>query len=578
MRVEEAYQQWSTTIYFDKDTREELLAIQDDPEAIRDRFYRELSFGTAGMRGVMGAGTNRMNIYVIRRVSRALALLLEKKGLGAKRAGVVIGYDSRHGSQLFAEEAAAVFAGHGIRVYLHPSICPVPVLSFSVRHLRCAAGVMITASHNPKEYNGYKVYGRDGAQLSPEDCQEVTDLLARMPDYTRLPKFDFDFLLKRGGIRILDDRVRQTYEQEIKKLLVTPEHLAENAPRLKLVYTPLHGAGAKWIPPLLRSLGFEQLSVVPEQMEPDGDFPTVPVPNPEDKGAYSLALKLAREKQADLILATDPDADRTGVYCRTREGDYVMLNGNQIGVLLLERILSGRKEAGSLPEHPFVVSTVVSTRMTETICKAHGISYTDVLTGFKFIGEQIMQREEKGRETFLFGFEESYGYLAGSYARDKDAVAACMLLAETAAYYRANDLSLLDALETLYRQYGYFEESQVSVAFPGESGMAKMNEVMETLRSRKGAVLPGQIRFFKDFDQSVVLDYKTGIQYELPMPRSNVLYYTLQNDNWFCVRPSGTEPKMKLYFGVRDGSEEEALQENRLLREAVMEQINRLLE
>lgn len=577
MKVEEAYKQWSTDSYFDEATRQELWKLQQDPDAIRDRFYRELSFGTAGIRGVMGAGTNRMNPYVIRRVSRALALLLEQKGPAAKKAGIVIGYDSRNGSRRFAEEAAAVFAGHGIRVYLHPAICPVPVLSFSVRHLQCAAGVMVTASHNPKEYNGYKVYGEDGAQMSPEDSKAVTDLLAEMPDYTKVPSFDYEEMLQNGGICVLDDAIRQAYEKEILKLLVTPDQLAANAPKVKIVYTPLHGAGAKWIPSLLERLGFSQLFVVEEQMEPDGDFPTVPVPNPEDKGAYTLALALAREKQADLILATDPDADRTGVYCRDAKGDYVLLNGNQIGVLLLERILSGRRENGTMPARPFVVSTVVSTRMTEAVCADQGISYTDVLTGFKFIGEQIMQREEHGSETFLFGFEESYGYLAGSYARDKDAVASCMLLAETAAYYQSQGMSMLDALDALCQKYGYYEESQKSIAFPGESGMTKMNEVMSALREKKGDLLPGQVGIFRDFEASVSLNCKSGTQSTLEMPKSNVLYYALENGNWLCIRPSGTEPKMKLYFGAKADNREAASQARQQLCDQVTAQLESFL-
>lgn len=551
MEVMDLFTQWSNDTYFDQTTRNELLALKDDPAAIRERFYRDLAFGTAGIRGIIGAGTNRINRYVVRRVSYGLAQLIVGKGTAACEAGIVIGYDSRNFSDAFAKEAAAVFAGNGIKVYLHRDIVPVPVLSFSVGYLKTSGGVMVTASHNPKEYNGYKAYGPDGAQMSPEDSKIVIDTIEKITDYTSLPVYDYDALLTEGKIVLLGDDVAEAYFTRIQRLIVNPEELKKNAENFRLVYTPVHGTGARFVPEILRRVGFNAVYCVEEQMRADGNFPTVPVPNPEEKGVYDLAIRLAEEKQANLLLATDPDADRTGVAVRDINGEYVLLTGNQIGVVLLNHILSGRSASGTLPEKGFVVSTVVSTRLTEEICRRYGVTYVDVLTGFKFIGEQIKLREEQGDETFLFGFEESFGYLGGSYAKDKDAVASCMLVAETAAYYAKKGMTLLDALEEIYRAYGYWYESQTSFTFQGEAGAVKMRQLMDTLRSEKSTVLPGEkVIGFKDFKTGIFYDIIENTEKKIDLPASDVLYYVLP-DGWVCVRPSGTEPKVKFYFGAK---------------------------
>jgi len=551
MDIEKLYDQWSTKLYFDDATRKELLAVAGDDAEIRDRFYRELEFGTAGIRGVIGAGTNRINVYVVRRVSHGIAQMIVKRGEKAMKAGIVIGYDSRNFSKEFAMEAASVFAGNGIRVYMHSDLCPVPVLSYSIRKLKCEAGVMVTASHNPKEYNGYKAYGSDGAQIPPEDSQVITDVISKITDYTKLPKFDYDFFVRKGTIRILDDKVKKSYFAEIKKVLVDKENLKKNAGNLKLVYTPVHGAGAKFVPVILKELGFENLYVVEEQMEPNGDFPTVNVPNPENRDVYDLAVALAEKNGANLTLATDPDADRTGAFIKSANGEYVMLNGNQIGCVLLEYILSAKAKTGTMPERPFVVSTIVSTDLAKAICDNYGVEYIQVLTGFKFIGEQIALLEEQGDKKFVFGFEESYGYLAGTYARDKDAVASCMLLAEAAAYYDSIGMTLLDAVEEIYKKYGYYAEMQVSLTLKGESGVAKMAELMDAFRAKKGDVVKEEISVFKDIKTSVAVDCKTGEETAIDLPKSNVLYYDMPC-GWFAVRPSGTEPKIKFYFGICD--------------------------
>jgi len=573
MTVEDLFAQWSTNGYFDKETREELQKDTDYPDRIRDRFYTELKFGTAGIRGVMGAGINRINKYVVRRLSFGIAKLLLRKEGGAQK-GVVIGYDSRNNSLEFAKEAAAMFAGEGIKVYLHNELSPVPVLSFSIRKLNCAAGVMITASHNSKEYNGYKAYGCDGAQMSLEDSLEVTNEIENIVNYTILPIYDYEELQRTGKITVLDDSIKEAYLNTIIKL--ADSDVTSYSDKLKLVYTPVHGTGSKYVPEILKRLGFTNLYVVPEQMEPNGDFPTVSIPNPEDKGVYSLAIELAKKVGANLILATDPDADRTGVAVRNSEGEYILLNGNQIGVLLLNHILETKKQQNLL-DKSFVVSTVVSTRMTEEMCKAYNVNYTDVLTGFKFIGEQIMQREENGNETFIFGFEESYGYLAGSYARDKDAVASCMLIASAAAHFKANGQTLLEGLQEIYEKYGYYYETQISISLKGETGLEKMGVIMNTLRAEKGNNFTQQhIIEFKDFETSKRYDLINNTVTDILLPSSDVLYYTL-DDGWFCIRPSGTEPKIKVYFANKAESISTAKKNLVLLQQNVKSKIMELV-
>ena len=552
MDIGTIYTQWATNRYFDEETRKELETIADNNSEIRDRFYKELNFGTAGIRGIIGAGTNRMNKYVVRRLSTAIAAHILSKGTKTKKDGIVIGYDSRNFSEEFAKEAAAVFAGNGIKVYLHTEIIPVPVLSFSVRHLRCAAGVMITASHNPKEYNGYKVYGPDGAQLSLTDSAQISRIMLSITDYTKVPSFSFDFFKTGNNIKYVDSNIKSIYLKEVKKLIADKEGFKKNAGKITVVYTPLHGAGAKWIPEILKECGVTNLHTVKEQMQPDGNFPTVNLPNPEDPAAFTMALDLAKNVQADIVLASDPDSDRTGVYARTPSGDYAMLNGNQIGVLLLERIIESHNMRKMMPVNPFVVSTVVSTRLTKQICETNNIEYIDVLTGFKFIGEKIMELDERGDKNFLFGFEESYGYLPGTYARDKDAVAGCLFMAEAAAHYAASGKTLFEALDDIYKKYSYHNELQVSINLKGESGLRMIQKIMDVVRNAAGRFTANVPAVYTDIQTSEITKYNAdgsiASKEKSTLPSSNVLTFDY-GDRWFCLRPSGTEPKIKIYFG-----------------------------
>ncbi len=552
MDIGAVYTQWATNRYFDEETRKELTEISGNNSEIRDRFYKELDFGTAGIRGVLGAGTNRMNKYVVRRLSTAVAAHILSKGSKAKKDGIVIGWDSRNCSEEFAKEAAAVFAGNGIKVYLHTDIIPVPVLSFSVRQLRCAAGVMITASHNPKEYNGYKLYGPDGAQLSPEDSKQISRIMLSITDYTKVPSFSFDFFKTGNNIKYVDSGLRSAYFKELRKFIADKEAFKKNASKITVVYTPLHGAGAKWIPEILKDSGVANLITVKEQMAPDGNFPTLNLPNPEDPAAFTMALEYAKNADADIVLASDPDSDRTGVYAKAPDGTYAMLNGNQIGVILLERIIESRNARKIMPVNPFVVSTVVSTRLTKAMCRANNIEYIDVLTGFKFIGEKIMELDEHGDKNFIFGFEESYGYLPGTYARDKDAVAGCLMLTEAAAYYASEGKTLFEALDDIYRKYGYHNEMQVSVNLKGESGLRMIEKIMETVRASRGNITGTAPSTYTDVKTSEVLhfdkDGKIVSKEKTTLPVSDVLMFDY-GDSWFCMRPSGTEPKLKIYFG-----------------------------
>ena len=568
------YKIWSQNAYFSQ-YKDELNAVSDRPEEIRDRFYKELDFGTAGIRGVMGAGLNRLNAVIVRKVSTAIARFIRSQGASAMSRGVVIGYDSRINSDVFSKEAASVFAGYGIKTYYHPEISPVPLLSYSVRTLNCAMGVMITASHNPKEYNGYKVYGPDGAQLSPEDSDIITGKMKRIVDLTKLKLFDFDELLKEGKIEYCPKSVKESYMKTVRELL--PENCAEHSGTadLKVVYTPLHGAGAKFVPEILKMIGTGTVKTVKAQMVPDGSFPTVPVPNPENADVYKLALKEAKKLDADIIIATDPDSDRTGACVKREDGEYQLLTGNEIGELLLMRRIKLNTS-----KNPFAVSTLVSTRIASLICKAENVKYIDVLTGFKFIGEQIKLLEENGSGKFIFGFEESYGYLAGSYCRDKDAVASCMLICEAAAYYKKRGMSLVSALDEIYAKVGAQHEIQTSLVLSGESGAIEMKRIMTAVRGLRENVLCGEKPAF-------YLDLKENRRYvktkngsyrsyeEKDFPVSDVLYYSY-DDFWFCLRPSGTEPKIKVYFGSGGASKQEAVNNASELKKRVMDRIKAL--
>lgn len=545
MRAMEAYRDWLERFAGDRGIMEELLSIRDQPEEIEDRFYTELSFGTAGMRGIIGAGTNRMNQHTVRRASGGLAdFILSIPGMAAR--GVVIAYDSRRFSAEFAKDAALVLAARGVRAFLFEALRPVPVLSFAVRHLKAAAGVAITASHNPAQYNGYKVYWEDGAQLSPKMAEGVTTCIQRLGYGDSLPMDEADALGK-GLLRIIGNaEVDDDYIRMVLSLSIRPELLAEEGKRLSIVFTPLHGTGNIPVRRALREAGIPHVTVVPEQEAPDPDFPTVRVPNPEEAEAFSLAIPLARKVGATVVFGTDPDCDRLGVAIRDGEGVFHTLTGNQIGCLLLHHILSGMKHRGTLPENGAVLKSIVSTELARTLCQAYGVALFDTLTGFKFIGEKIQLFEDTGSHRFLFGFEESFGYLSGTQVRDKDAVNASLLLAEAACACAHEGITLYDRLQQIYRDYGYWSERVVSRNLPGKDGLENMRALMQRLRQKP----PDHVG---EFRVVAVRDYLSGVRREgervdpLQSPPSDVLYFELEGGHWFCIRPSGTEPKIKLY-------------------------------
>ncbi len=541
------YQKWLTDFASDAETVADLTAIKDNPAEIEDRFYRELEFGTAGMRGVLGAGTNRLNIYNVRRVTRALAKYILSTPDGAEK-GVAIAYDSRNKSDVFAKEAALTLCAAGVKAFLFESLRPVPVLSFTVRHLKCIAGIVITASHNPKQYNGYKVYWTDGAQMPPESVKGITD---RLPEttYAESVPMDEKQALAKGLLTYIGKDVDDAYIAAVKKLSVNPELAREIGKTLKIVYTPLHGSGNIPVRRIFREIGMENVYVVPEQELPNGDFPTVRVPNPEDPAAFELALKMQEALGADLCVGTDPDCDRVGIACMTENGPR-LLNGNQIGCVLLHYILSQKKERGELPANAAAVTTIVSTDMARAIAESFGCEMIEVLTGFKYIAEQIRLFEETGAHTFMFGFEESFGYLSGTDVRDKDGVNACMLIAEAACWYKKNyGCTLVDAIDRLYEQYGYYGDKVTSFVLPGKDGLEKMQSVMKALRGNVPAEFGGvKVVAVRDYLSSERVE--GGKTTALTLPKSNVMYFELEGGAWLCVRPSGTEPKIKLYVNA----------------------------
>ena len=554
MEAMKIYQQWFADFADDPQTIADLKAIENDPAEIEDRFYRELEFGTAGMRGVLGAGTNRLNIYNVRRVTRALAKYILTTPDG-KDKGVAIAYDSRNMSDVFAKQAALVLCAAGVKVFLFESLRPVPVLSFTIRHLKCIAGIVITASHNPKQYNGYKAYWTDGGQMPPESVKGITD---RIPEttYAESVPMDEQAALDAGLLNYIGKDVDDAYIAAVKKLSVNPELAREVGKDLKIVYTPLHGSGNIPVRRIFDEIGMKNVYVVPEQELPDGNFPTVRVPNPEESDAFRLALQMQKELGADLCVGTDPDCDRVGIACMTADGTPRLLNGNQIGCVLLHYILSQKKERGELPENAAAVTTIVSTNMAAAIAKSFGCKMIEVLTGFKYIAEQIHLFETTGCNTFQFGFEESFGYLSGTDVRDKDGVNACMLIAEAACYYKKNfGKTLVDAIDMLYQQYGYYGDKVVSFVCPGKDGLETMQNLMASLRDNPPTEIGGaKVVALRDYQKSTRVE---GDKVEtLTLPKSNVLYFELENDAWVCVRPSGTEPKIKLYVNaVSDAAE-----------------------
>ena len=556
--VRKNYEYWCTSPVFDEKTREELKALAGNEAEITDRFYKELEFGTGGLRGVIGAGTNRMNLYTVGKATQGLANYIIKQG--TQKMGVAISFDSRHMSPEFADCAACVLAANGIPAYKFDTLHPTPMLSFAVRDLGCTAGINITASHNPKEYNGYKVYWADGAQVVPPHDTGIIAEVRAITDYADIKKMSTEDAKAAGLYQIIGPDLDDRYIAELKKLVLHPEAIQATAGSLKIVYTPFHGTGNVPVRRILKELGFKNVYVVPEQELPDGDFTTIPYPNPEDKRAFKLALELAEKVDADLVLATDPDADRLGVYAKdTKSGEYKVFTGNMSGMLIGEYEFEQRKELGRMPENPALVTTIVSTNLAGAIAKEYNATLIECLTGFKYIGEQMKHFEEDHSYNYVFGFEESYGCLIGTYARDKDAVVAVMALCEAAAYYRTKNMTLWDQMIRIYEKYGYYKEDQFSLAFPGQEGAQKMADMMNGYRSNPPKTLGGyKVLEFRDYLTDRRVNLETGEEGTTGLPKSNVLYFVLEQDAWVCVRPSGTEPKIRFYAGVKGTSLEDS--------------------
>lgn len=558
MDIKKLYEKWCWDPYFDEETRQELKALDGNDTEIQDRFYRQLEFGTGGLRGVIGAGTNRMNIYTVRQATQGLAnYILSQRG---QEKGVAIAYDSRRMSPEFAKEAALCLNANGILTYLFESLRPTPQLSFAVRRLRCTAGIVITASHNPRQYNGYKVYWEDGAQITPPHDKNILAEVAKVTDFSQVKTMEEKASKEAGLFQIVGAEIDDAYMEQLKGQSIHPELIGQAEGDMKIVYTPLHGTGNLPVRRVLKELGFTNVHVVKEQELPDGAFPTVAYPNPEDAAAWTLALKLAREVDGDLVLATDPDADRLGVYVKdTKTGEYICFTGNMSGMLLADYIFKERSKNGTLPKNPALVETIVTTDMAKAIAKDYDAKLIEVLTGFKYIGEQIKLFEQENTYEYVFGLEESYGCLAGTYARDKDACVAVMLLCEAAAFYKLQGKTLWDAMVELYEKYGYYKEGLSTLTLEGMDGAKKIQEMMEAQRSNPSKVLGGfKVLAVRDYLKDTRLDLQSGEIIKTGLPKSDVLYYELEDNGWCCVRPSGTEPKIKYYFGVKGSSLEDA--------------------
>ena len=560
MTVKEQYEFWLSDSYFDDATKAELKAIASDDNEINERFYKNLEFGTGGLRGIIGAGTNRMNVYTVRKATQGLANYILKQG--AEKKGVAIAYDSRRMSPEFADEAALCLAANGIKAYVFETLRPTPELSFAVRELGCTAGIVVTASHNPPEYNGYKVYWEDGAQVTaPKDKDIITEVnnVAKFSDAKTMAKDD---AMKAGLYNVIGKEIDDRYMEELKKQIIHPEIIKEVAGDIKIVYSPFHGTGNIPVRRILKELGFKNVYVVPEQELPDPDFTTLEYPNPEDPKAFTLALKLAREVKADVVLATDPDADRLGIYSYdTKTDDYVPFTGNMSGMLIAEYILKERTKLGTMPVNPALVKTIVTTNMADPIAEKYHVKLVEVLTGFKYIGEQIKWFIERGTNNYVFGLEESYGCLAGTHARDKDAVVAVMCLCEVAAWCKKNGVTLWDRMLDIYKEFGYYKEDLYTITLKGMDGSQKIQEMMEKLRKNPPKELGAwKVLSFRDYDKDVIIDMATGETKPTGLPKSNVLYFDLTDNAWCCARPSGTEPKIKFYIGVKGNSLEDSAQ------------------
>lgn len=577
MEYRESYEMWLNNPYFDEATKKELQGIADDEQEIKERFYKELEFGTAGLRGVIGAGTNRMNIYTVRKATQGLANYI-KKNNGAEK-GVAIAYDSRRMSPEFADEAALCLAANGIKAYVFESLRPTPELSYAVRSLGCIAGINITASHNPPEYNGYKVYWEDGAQITPPHDKGIMDEVKAVTDYNTVLTMDLEAAKEAGLYKVIGAEVDDGYIAELKKQVVHQDSINAVGRDLKIVYSPLHGTGNIPARRILKELGFTNVYVVKEQELPDGEFPTVSYPNPEAKEAFELGLKLAKEVDADLVLATDPDADRLGVYVKDVEsGEYKVLTGNMSGCLLADYEIGQRKSMSGLPEDGYLIKTIVTSNLADAIAKGYGIGLIEVLTGFKYIGQQILKFETTGKGSYLFGFEESYGCLIGTHARDKDAIVATMALCEAAAYYRTQGKTLWDAMLDMYKKYGYYKDDIQSITLKGIEGLQKIQEILDTLRKNPPAQIGGyKVVKARDYQADTIKDIETGEVTATGLPSSNVLYYDLTDDAWLCVRPSGTEPKVKFYYGVKGDSLEDADEKSAKLGKEVLAMIDQML-
>ena len=577
MSYKELYNQWLNNPYFDEATKAELKSIKDNEKEIEDRFYTELEFGTAGLRGVIGAGVNRMNIYTVRKATQGLANYINK--IGGQSKGVAIAYDSRRMSPEFADEAALCLAANGIKAYIFESLRPTPELSFAVRELKCIAGINITASHNPPEYNGYKVYWEDGAQITPPHDGGIMAEVKAVTDYETVKTMDKQAAVEAGLYEVIGAAIDDAYMEQLKKQVKRPEAIKACAKDLKIVYTPLHGTGNLPARRVLAELGFENVYVVKEQELPDGEFPTVSYPNPEAAEAFELALKLAKEVDADLVLATDPDADRLGVYVKdAKTGEYITLTGNMSGCLLAEYELSQIKELTGIPEDGALIKTIVSTNMADAIAKAYDAKLIEVLTGFKFIGQQILGFEESGKGTYLFGFEESYGCLIGTHARDKDAIVATMALCEAAAYYKTKNMTLWDAMVAMYEKYGFYKDDIKSITLKGKEGLEKIQDILTTLRNNTPSTI-GKYKVIsaRDYKLDTIKDMATGEVRPTGLPKSNVIYFDLEDDAWVCCRPSGTEPKIKFYYGIKGESLEDANELSEKLGAEVLAMINSML-
>ena len=567
------YKKWCESPEFDEETKKELLEIKEDEKEIEDRFYKELEFGTAGLRGIIGAGTNRMNKYTVGKATQGLANYILEQGTADK--GVAISYDSRIMSKEFSMQTALILNANGIKTYLFENLRPVPELSFAVRNLGCTAGVMITASHNPPKYNGYKVYWDDGAQIVNPIDKGIIEKVKQIQNYNEIKQITEEKAKKMGLFNVIGAEIDNKYLNILKSLILNPKIVEKEGRDLKVVYTPLHGTGNTVTERLLKELGFKNVYVVPEQSKPDGNFPTVSYPNPEDKKAFELALALGKEKDADVILATDPDADRLGIYAKdTKTGKYMEYTGNMSALLIAEYRISQMKEKGILPNNGMLITTIVSSELAKAIAKNYGLDCIEVLTGFKNIGAIMKKAEENKDKTYVFGFEESYGCLIGDYARDKDGIAAVMALCEAACYYKSKGKTLWDAMQEIYEKYGYYKETQVSIVMEGAEGAKKIRDMMSTMRNNEVSKIGNyKVLTFKDFEENRAKDMVTGKITTTGLAKSNVLYYELEEDSWCCVRPSGTEPKIKLYIGVKGISEEDATKKLEELKDDISKMV-----